>query len=332
MIPFQLHRRLPLIRRPFYQRDRIREERDTLAQQLTNLQSELTQLRNVSDERDSLEQQLTKSEGRPTGAFPSARAVADLDPIWPLPRSTGGLSDQEIRRQFAKFPLWHYGFEFDGGLSFVPHNLNPDYLTREARRPLQRFRHFMPYLIEALGGSLQGKRILDIACNSGFWSIQCALLGADVVGFDARPDLIEQAALIKTIVGTDRADFRVLRFEDMTPDTLGRFDAVLNLGILYHLPDQLAALIATKAMAKSVIVIDTAVWRSEEAVVHYHWEEPVDIRDAATAGIVGHPSPPALELMLRHAGIPSVFRVPIGTLDMPQDYLTGHRATWLAVL
>jgi SAM-dependent methyltransferase len=260
------------------------------------------------------------------GYIPAAPA---LDPVWPLPRHAGGLSDQEIRDQFARFSLWHYGYEFDGGLSFLPKHMNSNSLTRNARRPLQRFRHFMPYLVKALGGTLGGKRILDIACNSGFWSIQCGLLGAEVVGFDARPELIDQAKLVKSIVGMDHVNFQVLSIEEMKPERLGRFDAVLNLGILYHLPDPLGALTATKAMTKSVIVVDTALWAVDEAVVHYNWEEPNDIRDAVTAGIVGFPSAAALELMLKHIGVATVYRIPLSTTDMPSDYLEGHRATWL---
>ncbi len=258
------------------------------------------------------------------------RMPARIDPIWPLPRI--GMSERDVRSQFAEFPLWHYGYEFEGGLAFLPNHLMGNHLTRDRRRPIQRFQHFMPYLVEALGGNLKGKRILDIACNSGFWSIQCALLGATVVGFDARSELIEQARLIKRIVGVENAAFETLPFGEMTPERLGRFDAVLNLGILYHLPDPLAALFATKAMAETVIVVDTSLFVSNEPVVRYHWEEPVDIRDAVTAGIVGYPSPSALELMFRHIGIPHTFRVPITTDDMPQDYLAGERATWLGLL
>ena len=82
--------------------------------------------------------------------------------------------------------------------------------------------------------------MLDIACNSGFWSLQCALLGAKVVGFDARGELVEQAKLIKAIVGADNVEFKVLDFWDMSPQALGgTFDVVLNLGILYHLPKPL---------------------------------------------------------------------------------------------
>ena len=257
-----------------------------------------------------------------------SKSAPTLDPVWPLPRAEG-LSDQEIRDQFARFPLWHYGYEFNGGLSFLPKHINPNRLTQDAKRPLQRFRHFMPHLVKSLGGTLRGKRILDIACNSGFWSIQCGLLGAEVVGFDARPELIDQANMIKSITGTNNVSFQVLDFEEMKPETLGRFDAVLNLGILYHLPDPLGALAATKAMAKSVIVVDTALWPVDEAVVRYTWEEPNDVRDAVTAGIVGFPSAAALELMLKHIGVATFYKIPLATPDMPPDYLGGHRATWL---
>jgi 2-polyprenyl-3-methyl-5-hydroxy-6-metoxy-1,4-benzoquinol methylase len=141
---------------------------------------------------------------------------APVDPAWPLPRRPGGLSDEEIRKAFAKYDLWHYAYEFDGGLSFSAHHN------------------------EAQNGSLQGKRVLDIACNSGFWSIQCALLGADVVGFDARVELIEQANLVKSIVGINRVKFKLLDFWNMSPRLLdGTFDIVLNLGILYIYPSLL---------------------------------------------------------------------------------------------
>jgi SAM-dependent methyltransferase len=120
-----------------------------------------------------------------------------VQPVWPLPRGSGGMSDDEIRRAFAKYDFWHYAFEFEGGVSFESRHAKSIKWADEPHRPLQRFRHFMPYVIQAHDGSLRGKRVLDIACNSGFWSIQCGLLGAEVVGFDARQELIEEANLIR---------------------------------------------------------------------------------------------------------------------------------------
>jgi len=63
------------------------------------------------------------------------------------------------------------------------------------------------------------------------------------LGFDARPDLIEQAELIKSITGIDNVRFRTLDFWAMSPAALdGPFAVVLNLGLLYHLAKPVEAL------------------------------------------------------------------------------------------
>ena len=266
---------------------------------------------------------IARNRGRP-GPPPVA-------PIWPLPRCPGGPSDVEIRSRFAEHKLWHYAYRFTGGLDFTARHADQSPLADSPERPLQRFRHFMPWLLDANGGTLAGKRVLDIACNSGFWSIQCALLGArEVVGFDAREELIEQANLIASIVGVKNTEFRVLDFWDMRPEALGgSFDVVLNLGILYHLPKALEALELTKAVAREHVVLDTVVLSTPAPLIRVKWEEPTDIRNVATAGIVMTPSRASVELMLRHLNFTEWAEIPLRTADMPDDYLAGNRASWL---
>jgi SAM-dependent methyltransferase len=266
----------------------------------------------------------------PAAARPRVEGPPPVEPVWPLPRRLGGMSDSEIRAAFRDFPHWHYAYVFEGGLGFETAHVNPGLDTDDPVRPLQRFRHFMPWLVQAAGGSLRGKRVLDIACNSGFWSIQCALLGADVVGFDARPELIAQAELIKRITGVSTAEFRVLDFEDLRPETFGgAFDIVLNLGLLYHLPDPLGALATTATMARELVLLDTAVFPSEDAFVRLKWEAPFDIRMAAREGIAAEPSKRAVELMLRHLGLTEVVEIPVRSDDLPSVYRRGQRASWL---
>ena len=267
---------------------------------------------------------------------PAARVVRPAEeppavaPIWPLPRSPRGPSDEEVRKEFARYKFWHYAYEFEGGLSFPTRHNNPGLDTDDAERHLQRFGYFMPYLLAACSGSLEGKRVLDIACNSGFWSIQCALRGAEVVGFDARAELIEQARLLKRITGAGGVEFRVLDFWQMSPEALGGgFDVVLNLGFLYHVPKPVEALERTKRMAGEHILLDTAVHPSPEYAIHLKWEEPFDIRTAADEGVVALPTKPGVELMLRHLRFDGWFEIPARSRDMPVDYLTGRRASWL---
>ncbi len=262
--------------------------------------------------------------------FGPAPEPSPIAPIWPLPRTVRGPSDEEIRKQFARYSLWHYAYEFDGGLSFPTSHNNPGPDTNDPKRPLQRFAHFIPYVVQSQGGTLKGKRILDIACNSGFWSIQCALLGAEVVGFDARSELIEQANLLKWITGADNVEFKHLGFWQMSPEKLGgKFDVVLNLGFLYHVPTPLEALELTKMMARTHILLDTAVHPSGEFAIYLRWEEPLDIRMAAQEGIVALPTKPGVELMLRHLKFNSWIEIPVRTRDLPIDYLTRRRASWL---
>lgn len=260
---------------------------------------------------------------------PPVPAPPPIEPVWPLPRRPDGPSDEEIRREFARHRLWHYAYEFEGGLSFPAVHDHP-FRDTNTGRPLQAFRHLMPDLVQACGGTLKGKRILDIACNSGFFSLQCALLGAEVVGFDARPELIEEANLLKRITGIENVEYRVLDFWQMRPETLGgTFDVVLNLGLLYHLPKTLEAIERTRTMARERILLDTAVHTSHEAAIYLYWEEPCDIRMAASEGIVAAPTKAAVELILKHLRFKSWFQIPVRSKDLPVIRLTGRRISWL---
>jgi len=273
---------------------------------------------------------IDSSRKRPVGAHQQGKPLSQVNPVWPLPRGNRSMTDDRIREEFGRFESWHYAYSFEGGLSFSTRTPHPGPLTHSGERHLMRYRHFMPYLLQSQGGSLRGKRVLDIACNSGFWSVQCALMGAEVVGFDARPELIRQANLIKSIVGTENVDFRQLDFWQMSLEALGgQFDVVLNLGILYHLQAPLEALRLTTAMTRDCVVLDTEIYPSDEAAIQLRWEEPEAIRSANRRGIVALPSKQGLELMFRDVGAREWFEIPVHLPEMPPDYLNGNRASWL---
>jgi len=55
----------------------------------------------------------------------------------------------------------------------------------------------MEPLSELYGGSLKGKRVLDLGCNAGFWSLDALERGADfVLGLDGRRMHIDQANFV----------------------------------------------------------------------------------------------------------------------------------------
>src|SRR5439155_4801454 len=136
--------------------------------------------------------------------------------------------------------------------------------------------------------------------------------------------------LLKSITGADRAAFKLLDFWQMSPETLGgKFDLVLNLGFLYHIPKPLEALELTKRMARKHILLDTAVHPSQEFAIYLKWEEPCDIRMAAREGVVALPTKSGVELMLRHLNFSKWFEIPVRTRELPIDYRTRRRVSWL---
>ena len=244
-------------------------------------------------------------------------------PTWPLP-NVDKLSQEAIQQRFSKWKDWHYDFVFEGADD--PESRN--------KRALWRFNHFFPALVESLGGSLEGKTVLDLGSNSGFWSIQAALLGANVIGVEGRLEQVEQARLVASLAGVDNVEFIHGDYWDLHETLKGKkFDAVLNLGILYHLPDPYHALAHLMPLIGAVTVIDTTVINTEEPTIKINWEEPDQIQQATRSGIVAIPSPSVIELMLKDLKFSKFTRLPVDveSSSCPPDFKDGWRVTWIAV-
>jgi tRNA (mo5U34)-methyltransferase len=257
-----------------------------------------------------------------------------VDPVWPLPRRNG-LTDAEIRDGWSAFDQWHYAYAFDGGLSFPVRRGEGSRtkLADQPDRPLLRFRHFMPWLVAACGGSLKGKRVLDMAGNSGFWSIQCALLGAaEVVHFDGQQRMIEEAQFLKRTIGLENLTIwpEPLDVMDATPALLGgQFDIVLNLGLLYHVSDNLGLLERTKALSRDIILLDTSTHPVDDKDCRIRIEMPVDSRTAPKPTVVFKPSQAAVKEMLEYLRFREFTKILPHNRDVPPDFLNGQRACWL---
>jgi 2-polyprenyl-3-methyl-5-hydroxy-6-metoxy-1,4-benzoquinol methylase len=95
-----------------------------------------------------------------------------------------------LRERIADFPRWHYEFDLGGVRTPIAHRT---YVNRHA----QRREYFFIPLIRLCGGSPAGKRVLDLGCNAGFWSLAAVEAGAEaVVGIDGRQMHIDQANLV----------------------------------------------------------------------------------------------------------------------------------------
>ncbi len=109
---------------------------------------------------------------------------------------------------------------------------------------------------------LQGKTVLDIGCWDGFYSFECEKRGASRVlatdhyvweAFGKDGFLTAREALGSKI---EHKDIDVM---DISPETVGTWDIVLFLGVLYHLQNPMSALEKLARITKSLLVVESHV-------------------------------------------------------------------------
>jgi SAM-dependent methyltransferase len=168
---------------------------------------------------------------------------------------------EELARRIAEFPAWSYRFEFEGGLS------TPSADPAMVNRHEQRRRYFFEPLLALAGGSLRGRRVLDLGCNAGFWSLAAIEAGADfVLGVDASATYLEQAELVFDAKGVAPERYRFEQANVLAHDFSESFDVVLCLGLLDHIAKPVALFELLASLAPQLLVIDTEISRSRASV------------------------------------------------------------------
>ena len=104
--------------------------------------------------------------------------------------------------------------------------------------------------------NLAGKRALDIGAWDGWFSFEMERRGAAVTAVDCWDN--ERFRYIHQELGS-RVDYRILDVYELDPATLGKFDIVLFLGVLYHLKHPLIALEKVCALTGGLAAIDSFV-------------------------------------------------------------------------
>lgn len=103
-------------------------------------------------------------------------------------------------------------------------------------------------------GTLQGKRILELGPLEGGHSLQLARQGATVVGIEGHESNYERCLYIKELFNLTNVQFVHGDLRSYDLDSLGRFDAVFNVGVLYHLDEPWKLLTSLGKMAEKMFV------------------------------------------------------------------------------
>jgi tRNA (mo5U34)-methyltransferase len=250
-------------------------------------------------------------------------------------------SAEELRALVAAHGTWMYRFDLGHGVQTPLHD---EYLDEVHRT---RWRMLLPELRRRFDGRWGDVRVLDSACNEGWFAFEVAKLGArEVVGFDAREANIDKARLVKAQLEVDAVSFRVDDIFNVSPDRYGTFDLVLCLGLMYHLEDPMGALRRLRSVATGALVIDTEVARAGTTIEvergpnvgvvatpdafaviaepQFRWN-PLN----SVTGLSFVPNLSALTTMLRHAGFSDVALVAPGP-DAESRYASGDRVIVVA--
>lgn len=187
------------------------------------------------------------------------------------------MESHELQERIAEFPRWHYKFDFDDGVT------TPVLDRGRINRHEQRRRYFFDALLRVTGGSLSGRRVLDLGCNAGFWSLHAIEAGADFVcGVDARQMHIDQANLVFEAKGIDPTRYRFERGNIFEHDIGESFDLVLCLGLMEHVAKPVELFEFMTGVGAELIVIDTALSRNHSSFFELsRLYEPGDIVDHA---------------------------------------------------
>jgi tRNA (mo5U34)-methyltransferase len=135
----------------------------------------------------------------------------------------------EIRRRIEELGPWFHNMEI-GGIQTAPDHFLGDYPAFKWKG----FSHVLPQ-------DLEGRSVLDVGCNAGFYSLEMKRRNAGrVVGIDSDPRYLAQARFAAEQAGL-AIEFQQMSVYDV-PRLKQRFDLVIFMGVLYHLRHPLLAL------------------------------------------------------------------------------------------
>lgn len=172
---------------------------------------------------------------------------------------------------------------------------------------------------------LQGRRVLDVGCGSGYHCWRMRGAGAsEVIGIDPTPLFVLQFKAIQKYLGDSTVHVLPLTLEQL-PTKLQVFDTVFSMGVLYHRRSPIDHLtdLRDTLVPGGELVLETLVVEGDEQTVFV----PPG-RYARMGNVWFLPSPEALKLWLSKVGFRDIKLVDVSQTSIEEqrstDWMTFH--------
>jgi SAM-dependent methyltransferase len=156
--------------------------------------------------------------------------------------------------------------------------------------------------LDDLGLPGSGRSVLDLGCGIGHLARGLADRGCRVTCVDGRRQNVERLAALHPDL-----DAHCLDLDEQPLDGLGRFDAVLCYGLLYHLENPVGALRRMERACGQMLLLETHVCDCEKPVVLM--ADECAAANQAMRGIGSRPSPAWITAVLNRIGFAHVYGV-----------------------
>ena len=150
----------------------------------------------------------------------------------------------EVKRLSEKQDWWH-DIELTYGVRTIDRNSrenkeNNDTVKWKRIRPLLRF---------------EGKRVLDVACNDGYYSMMAQQSGArEILAIDIDGGRVEKAKFIKQKLGLSKVKVKQYSAYDLPGIVKKKYDIVFCLGLLHRVPDPHGLIYALLQVGETVVI------------------------------------------------------------------------------
>jgi tRNA (mo5U34)-methyltransferase len=167
---------------------------------------------------------------------------------------TGTNPDEALRERIVELGPWFHQITLGEGIR--TREIAPAPGPESTNNPHRRWLD----LEAALPPDISGRRVLDVGCLDGYFSVRLAKRGvSEVVAMDVWGEAIARLLLVKETLSLDQVMPLHGDVYDLDPDRHGRFDLVVMIDVLFAIDHPLLALERIAAVTDCLYVSTTVI-------------------------------------------------------------------------